>query len=194
MDKPFSQACENNKDPILNVLRQTFKDCKHVLEIGSGTGQHAVYFAQHLTHLTWQCSDAMSNHEGINAWVAAHNCPNLIKPIPFVVGQDTWPKGDFDGVFSANTAHIMHKFEVKLMLELIGNHLPKNGVFCQYGPFNQNGQYSSESNQAFDIQLNENGYGGIRDIEELQYWARNLILKEVITMPANNLTLVWSKK
>lgn len=193
MDKPFSQACENNKEPILKVLTEQFAKCKKVLEIGSGTGQHGVYFAANLKQLHWHSSDAPSNHTGINLWIKAQPSPNLHKPISLVIGQDNWPANDYDGIFSANTAHIMQKYEIKLMMELIAEALPKGGVFCQYGPFKEAGQYSSQSNADFDIHLKSNGYGGIRDIEDLQYWARGMELCDKINMPANNLTLVWRK-
>lgn len=193
MNKPFSQACENNKGPILNVLTEHFSQCKNVLEIGSGTGQHAVHMAANLSHLAWQTSDAPNNHGGINLWIKAHPSPNLRKPFSLVIGQDTWPVNDYDGVFSANTAHIMQKYEIKLMMELIAEALPKGGVFCQYGPFTQNGQFSSQSNVDFDVHLKSNGYGGIRDITELKNWARGLALLTTAVMPANNVMLVWKK-
>lgn len=193
MDKPFSQACENNKQPILEVLEQYFIGCHSVLEIGSGTGQHAVYFAKNLPHLQWYSSDAPANHAGINAWIKDQPSPNLHPPFSLVIGQDNWPEYPYDGIFSANTAHIMQKYETKLMMQLINDALPSGGVFCQYGPFKQDGQYSSQSNADFDLQLKSSGYGGIRDIEDLQYWARDLQLLEQVNMPANNLTLVWRK-
>jgi cyclopropane fatty-acyl-phospholipid synthase-like methyltransferase len=194
VNKPFSQACENNKKPILTVLTEHFAQCKRVLEIGSGTGQHGVYFAKNLSHLAWHTSDAASNHAGINLWIKAEPSPNIKPPIALVIGQNSWPVTPYDGVFSANTAHIMQKYEAKLMMELIVEALPKGGVFCQYGPFNLDGQYSSQSNAEFDIHLKSQGYGGIRDIEDLQYWARGLELFAKVTMPANNLTLVWKKR
>jgi cyclopropane fatty-acyl-phospholipid synthase-like methyltransferase len=193
VNKPFSQACENNKEPILKVLTEHFAQCKTILEIGSGTGQHAVFFAKNLHQLSWHTSDAPSNHGGIKLWIKANPSPNLLLPIDLVIGQDSWPATPYDGVFSANTAHIMQKYEAKLMMELIAEALPSGGMFCQYGPFNQGGQYSSQSNADFDIHLKSQGYGGIRDIEDLQYWARGLELCEQVTMPANNLTLVWKK-
>ncbi|WP_340677293.1 DUF938 domain-containing protein [Paraglaciecola sp.] len=194
MDKPFSQACENNKEPILKVLIQHFAQCKRVLEIGSGTGQHGVYFAKNLSHLAWHTSDASSNHAGIQLWINANPSANLHPPFSLVIGQDSWPVTPYDGIFSANTAHIMQKHEAKLMMELIAEALPKGGVFCQYGPFNQDGHYSSQSNADFDLHLKSQGYGGIRDIEDLQYWGRGLELCDQISMPANNLTLVWKKR
>lgn len=193
MEKPFSQACENNKRPILAILERAFADTQQVLEIGSGSGQHASYFAAHLPHLVWHTSDQYQYHDGINAWVSESSLPNLVSPIEFKVGADPFPLLPFDGVFSANTAHIMQKHEVKLLMELVTQKLPVGGTFCQYGPFTQTGVFSSQSNAEFHQSLLERGYGGYRDIDELNAWAQQLTLKEMITMPANNLMLVWTK-
>lgn len=193
MSKQFSQACENNKLPILAELKRHFAHCRDVLEIGSGTGQHSVYFAPGLPHLRWHSSDVAENHPSILAWQQAYPADNLLAPLVFMVGRDPWPDADVDAVFSANTAHIMQSLEVQTMLQLIGKNLPKGGVFCQYGPFNINGHYTSKSNERFDQHLLNEGYGGIRDIAELQEWATRLTLQEQIPMPANNLLLVWHK-
>ena len=113
---PFSQACENNKAPILSVLSNAFCHCRSVLEVGSGTGQHAVFFAENLPHLTWQTSDQPHYHDGIHQWIAAFPSSNLLPPIPLKVGESTLPFGSFDGVFTANTAHIMQRDEVVAMM------------------------------------------------------------------------------
>lgn len=200
MEKRFSQACENNKDPILQVLQTLFSDKQHVLEIGSGTGQHSVYFAKALRQLTWQTSDVTENHPSVLAYGDEAKLENWRKPLPFQVGKDAWPTTDmaYDAAFSANTAHIMQPEEVQEMFRLIALHLPSGGVFCEYGPFKFEGQFTSESNQAFDERLREQGYGGYRDIDELQAWAKTaqgeLVLTEVIPMPANNHLLVWKKR
>jgi cyclopropane fatty-acyl-phospholipid synthase-like methyltransferase len=194
MEKPFSQACENNKRPILDILKRAFAHTQQVLEIGSGTGQHASYLAAHLPHLTWHTSDQCEYHDGINAWISESSLSNLIQPVEFKVGVDPFPALPFDGIFSANTAHIMQKHEAKLLMELVSQKLPKGGTFCQYGPFTQSGIYSSQSNAEFHQSLVERGYGGYRDIDELEAWAKRLTLKEMITMPANNLMLVWTKE
>ncbi|WP_088332193.1 DUF938 domain-containing protein [Lacimicrobium sp. SS2-24] len=196
MDKPFSQACENNKQPILNILQEAFANVVSVLEIGSGTGQHGVFFAAHLPHLVWQTSDMADNHDGINAWIDACPSDNLKRPIPFTLGQDTWPEGSFDGVFTANTTHIMQGDEATLMMQSVAENLPPDGVFCQYGPFNIDGQYTSDSNRAFDQSLRARGYGGIRDVSELQRWVQGsgLALCHRHLLPANNQLLVWQKR
>lgn len=193
MNKPFSQACENNKQPIGEQLVRYFSGSHKVLEIGSGTGQHAVYFAPMLSHMVWQTSDQSHYHSGIQAWLAAYPADNLKGPIPLTIGQDSWPDIAVDAVFSANTTHIMQPNEAKLMMQMVAENLPKGGIFCQYGPFNIDGQYTSDSNQQFDQHLKNEGCGGIRDIEELQRWALGLVPQERIPMPANNFLLVWIK-
>lgn len=192
----FSQACENNKKPILEQLKRYFDGSNGVLEIGSGTGQHAVFFASYLTHLNWYTSDIVVNHESINAWIDDRPSPNLYRPVELMIGDSDWPDIEVDGTFSANTAHIMQKHEVRIMMQLIGEKLPPGGVFCQYGPFIVNGQFTSESNALFHEKLIAEGYGGYRHISELQEWAEpyNLTLREQISMPANNLMLVWKKQ
>lgn len=194
MTAEFSPSCERNKDPILSVLTEQFSNTSKVLEIGSGTGQHAVYFAPQLLHLFWQCSDLIANHPSILAWQQEQPSNNLGAPVEFCIGEHEWPIQDADAVFTANTTHIMQPDEAKLMMQLIAKNLPKNGVFCQYGPFNINGQFTSESNQSFDHNLKMQGYGGIRDIDELVSWGEGLTLVDKISMPANNMILIWKKR
>lgn len=199
MEKRYSQACENNKTPILSVLTDKLKAATNVLEIGSGTGQHSVYFAELMDWLTWQTSDMPVNHPSILAWGLEANLPNWQKPYSFTLGVDGWPENsDFDAVFSANTAHIMQKDEVRQMMQLIAKNLPSKGLFCQYGPFKFDGEFTSDSNAAFDSRLRSEGYGGYRDISELKEFAETnvgrLRLLEVIDMPANNHLLFWEKE
>ena len=193
-DEPrFCQASENNKDAILAALQVHFSGCHKILEIGSGTGQHASYFSRQLPNLIWQCSDMPANHGSIRAWAGEPPPPNWRAPLPFTIGLDNWPVEGADGVFSANTAHIMQVDEVRLMMELVGRALPRAGTFCLYGPFNQSGEYNSEGNRQFDLQLRAEGYGGLRDIDELKTWAGHLSLTDIQAMPANNRLLVWRK-
>jgi hypothetical protein len=197
INKPFSQACENNKQPILEVLHRILADRKSLLEIGSGTGQHAVHFAPSLSHLRWHTSDMPDKHLGIKAWLEEVDVDNLRQPLSFTIGATStgaWPIADVDAVYTANTTHIMQPSEAQLMMQLVADNLPSDGVFCQYGPFNFNGQYTSESNKNFDQHLREQGCGGIRDIEELILWAKPLSLKEKVAMPANNFMLIWQKQ
>jgi hypothetical protein len=194
-DKPFSQACENNKQSILEVLKRVLSDKTNLLEIGSGTGQHAAYFAPRLRHLEWHTSDMPDKHLGIAAWLEEVKVNNLHQPLSFKIGATSaWPLTNTDAVYTANTTHIMQPSESQLMMQLVADNLPIDGIFCQYGPYNFQGQYSSESNQSFDQHLSEQGCGGIRDIDELVLWAKPLVLIETIPMPANNFMLVWQKQ
>lgn len=198
--KPFSQACENNKAPILQLLKKAFANVHNVLEVGSGTGQHAVHFAANLAHLQWHCSDVEDYHEGINQWIDEFPSDNLHRPFTLKLARDEWlsvsPNTSqlFDGIYTANTAHIMLEHEIKSLMQLVAKNLPKNGVFCQYGPFIVDGKFTSESNQEFHEKLIANGRGGYRDIDELASWASQLVLSEKFDMPANNMMLVWRAK
>ena len=199
---PFSQACENNQQPILDVLQQELQDATHVLEVGSGTGQHSVYFAPRLTHLYWQTSDVFANHAIINAWHAAYPAPNLYAPLSFNVSSDSVPinktiNAPYDAVFTANTLHIMSWSLVSKLFELVGNMLPLRGKFIVYGPFNENGRYSSDSNRQFDYSLRQrDSNSGIRALEDIIEMAekQHLLLINRYKMPANNEILVFQKK
>ncbi|MFT5294565.1 MAG: cyclopropane fatty-acyl-phospholipid synthase-like methyltransferase [Colwellia sp.] len=199
MNKPFSQACENNKQPILDILTTVFSEKKHVLEVGSGTGQHAIFFGQQLPHLTWQTSDLSINHQGINLWLDEAGSANVQRPI--VIDLDKkWamPEGNHpvDGLYTANTLHIISwPLVVKFFAALQSNLAPDASV-CIYGPFNYEGKYSSESNANFDLWLKErNVNSGIRDIEAILLLANSagLTLIDDHAMPANNRLLVFSK-
>jgi len=194
--KPYSEACEENKVPILAVLRQVFGDRQRVLEIGSGTGQHAVYFASHLPHLSWQTSDLPANLAGIRAWLEEAALPNLPPPLALDVDQAAWPVGSVDAVFSANTAHIMSWPGVRNMLAGVGRVLEPGGVFALYGPFSDHGRHTSESNANFDAWLRERDpESGVRDFEALNALAEaaGLVLESDSEMPVNNRTLVWRR-
>lgn len=195
--KPFAESCEENKQPILEVLSKEFANTRRVLEIGSGTGQHAVFFAQALPHLTWQTSDVPDNHPGIRAWLDDEGPDNALGPLSLNVTQDNWPEQEFDGIFSANTVHIMSWPEVETMFAGIGQALLPGGHFCLYGPFNYDGQYTSESNANFDRWLkNRDPNSGIRDVDDLNRLAgkAGLILVRDYEMPANNRILVWQAR
>ena len=198
--KQYSEACEQNKEPILTVLRRTFATARHVLEIGSGTGQHAVYFARHLPQLRWQTSDLEENHASINAWLQEAALGNTIQPCLLDVSAPAWtentPERSYDGVFSANTTHIMDWQAVQEMFSGIGRLLEANARFCLYGPFNYHGDYTSESNRRFDIWLKDrHPASGIRHFEALDELASssNMKLETDYEMPVNNRLLVWKK-
>lgn len=195
--KPFSQACDNNKAPILEVIRDLFSDCDGVLEIGSGTGQHAVYFAEHLRHLVWIPSDRVENLEGIEMWRQESGLDNLRPALVLDVCQGDWPSVAADGVFSANTVHIMHWHEVQALFRGVSSLLPEGGNFVLYGPINYNNRYTSESNARFDAMLKNRDPGsGIRDFEDLNSLATGagLVLEGDFDMPANNRLICWTRR
>ncbi len=194
--KPFSEACVRNRDPILAVIRTVFTTPATILEIGSGTGQHAVYFARALPHLTWQTSDLPGQHAAIEAWLNEAQLPNTRRPLALDVSQDPWPVPAVDGVFAANVSHIMSWQEVEKLFRGVGRILNDGSAFCLYGPFNENGRHTCESNRRFDEALrNRNPLMGLRDIAALITVAagHGLRLEARHAMPANNLTLVWRK-
>lgn len=197
MEKPFSQACENNKDPILSVLKRVFARARRVLEIGSGTGQHSVHFAPNLAHLEWYTSDLTENLAGIRLWMEEQPSENLFPPTVLDVNASDWPIEDFDAVFSANTAHIMHWPDVESMFRGVARYLPTGGRFALYGPFSYDGVHTSESNARFDLSLRaRDPRMGVRDFDALEELADqgSLVLLEDNEMPANNRTLVWEKR
>ena len=192
---PFSQACENNKEPILAVLREHLGGARQVLEIGSGTGQHAVHFAPGLPHLIWTASDLPENHPGIRAWMAHAPAPNLRGPLALDVAAREWPVSPVDAVFSANTAHIMPWDSVLDMVRGVAGILRPGGRFLLYGPFSYSGEHTSEGNARFDASLRrQGGCMGIRDAVVLQCEAAalGLVLHRDHAMPANNRTLVFA--
>jgi cyclopropane fatty-acyl-phospholipid synthase-like methyltransferase len=196
MDKPFSESCVQNRDPILAVLREWFADRRHVLEIGSGTGQHAVYFAPELPHLVWQTADVPPHHAGIRAWLDDAAPPNVRPPLALDVNDTAWHGGCYDAVFSANTLHIMGWQEVEKCFAGIGSVLEAGGVLAIYGPFNYNGAFTSDSNARFDAWLKaRDPASGVRDFEAVDALAREqgLVLQQDIAMPANNRTLIWRR-
>jgi cyclopropane fatty-acyl-phospholipid synthase-like methyltransferase len=195
-DKPFAESCEQNREPILAVLREVFADFSHVLEIGSGTGQHAVYFGAELPHLVWQTADVPAHHTGILAWLTEAALPNVLPPLALDVAQTAWRSGRYDAVFSANTLHIMSWSEVEHFFEGVGEILKSGGVLAIYGPFNYNGTFTSESNARFDAWLKaRDPASGVRDFEAVDALARaqGLVLQADFAMPANNRTLVWRR-
>jgi ubiquinone/menaquinone biosynthesis C-methylase UbiE len=195
--KPRSEACERNRDPILQVLRQWFSTPGVVLEIGAGTGQHAVHFARHLPHLDWLPTDREENLAGVEAWRVDANLPNLRSPAKLDVHDARWPIEEARYVFSANTSHIMSWPEVELMFAGIARVLQPEGIFGLYGPFNHAGEFTSDSNRAFDAQLKAHTPTmGLRDDSDLISLGDRfgLALAADVPMPANNRLLVWKKR
>lgn len=194
--KPYAESCEQNRDPILAVLREVFADRKQVLEIASGTGQHAVYFGQALPHLSWQTSELPENHPGIHAWLEEARLPNVHPPLVIDVNEDAWPIATVDAVFNANTVHIVAWPKVERMFAGIGRVLAPGGCLCLYGPFNYGGTFTSESNARFDVWLKgRDPDSGVRDFEAINALAeaQGMVLLQDIAMPANNRTLVWRR-
>ena len=193
-DKPYSEACEQNKKPILTVLQEIFIEPGLILEIGSGTGQHAVHFARELAHLDWQPTDQAHYLPGIDLWIAEANLPNLHQPLALDTCRESWPITQAAGVFSANTTHIMNWPAVAGLFRGIGRVLQPGGAFCLYGPFNYDGRYTSASNAEFDAFLKQRDpASGIRDFADLDQLARDngLRFQRDYPMPVNNRTLVW---
>lgn len=195
--KPFAAATERNSLPILEVIRHEFEHASTALEIGSGTGQHAVCFGNVLNHLVWQTSELTENHAGIHVWLDEAGLPNVRKPIELdVMTAEVLPQ-DYDAVFSANTAHIISYEAVEKMFSLVGKTLREDGIFCLYGPFRQGGEFNTQSNADFDRSLRErNPEMGIRDIEALDKLGESggMVRERLYAMPANNCLAVWRKK
>lgn len=193
--KPYSPACDQNRDPILAVLRDHFADRSQVLEIGGGTGQHAVYFAAAMPHPTWRASDRAENLPGIRLWLDEAGLPNTPTPLALDV-NGAWPKQRFDAVFSANTLHIMSWPEVEALFVGLASVMTADAKLAIYGPFNYGGHYTSDSNAAFDNWLKTQApYMGIRDFEAVDELAQTVGLRllEDRAMPANNRCLVWQR-
>ena len=198
----LSEASERNKGPILKVVRKHLPESGNILEIGSGTGQHAAYFASELPGLFWQTSDLLSNHARILKVLAQAQCENAGAPLELDVGiPEHWerismPPGRFDGAFSANTAHIMPWDQVTDMFAGVSAVLAPSRKFLIYGPFNRDGSYTSPSNASFDRYLKlQNPAMGIRDDQDLLRLAAScrLEFEASVDMPANNRILVFSK-
>jgi cyclopropane fatty-acyl-phospholipid synthase-like methyltransferase len=193
--KPFSQACEDNKGPILKVLAPLLADAHRLIEIGSGTGQHAVHFAGYLPHLTWQTSDVAENLPGVRLWLSEAGLANLPPPVDLdVTGH--WPPGDYDAAFSANTIHIMGDAEAAALFAGLPKILAPGAPFALYGPFNYGGRYTSHSNARFDQWLKaRDPASGIKDRDHLAALgeAQGLALAEDYPMPCNNRMLVFRR-
>lgn len=196
-ERPYSPACERNREPILAVLREVFADRRAVLEIGAGTGQHAVHFAAAMPWLAWHASDRPEYHDGMRAWIGHAGARNVHGPLELDVDRRPWPVPDgVDAVFSANTVHIMSWDQVERLFEGVGELLPDGAPMGLYGPFNRDGAWTSQSNRAFDAQLRRQAaHMGIRDLGDLQRLGEGagLVLEADHAMPANNRLLIWRR-
>ncbi len=196
MNKPYSESCEQNKGPILPVITPLFSSCSNVLEIGSGTGQHAVYFAKNMPHLNWHSSDCLSSLEGINMRLADAGIANVVPAFELNVSSSPWPAFDVDAVFTANSIHIMHKQDVVNLMSGVAKVLKPDGSLVIYGAFNYNGSYTSASNESFDQWLRDRDpLSGIKNFEEIEYLAKNngMRLVEDYEMPQHNRILHFIK-
>lgn len=194
--KPYAESCDQNRNAILDVLQPLLLNSHSLLEIGSGTGQHAVYFTKKLPHITWNTSDRAENIEGIKLWLSDTGNERLPPPIELDVTQDNWPEITIDTVFTANTCHIMNQQSVEIMMAQVGKLIPVGGQLIIYGPFNYNQKYSSLSNEKFDQWLkNRDPESAIRNFEDLNELAgkAGLNLAGDYEMPANNRILHWRK-
>ena len=192
----FSSAAERNRQPIFDQLQTLIPHDGSVLEIGSGTGQHAVFITQKLPGLLWQPSDREENLAALDARFAAEGSGNILPPIKLDVMNDTWPDCSYDVAYSANTAHIMPWSAVVAMFTGVAIHLETGGRFCLYGPFNVDNYFTSESNAHFDAHLRaEDPAMGIRDMSDIESLAslNHLPLEQKHAMPANNFFLVFKK-
>lgn len=196
VDTPHSAACERNREPILAVLRDWFADRRRVLEIGSGTGQHAAHFAASMTWLEWQASDRAENLPGIRAWLGEAAPANAPPPLELDVASGPWPRGPFDALFSANTLHIMAWREVEALFAALPALASDDAKLAVYGPFNVDGRFTSDSNAAFDASLKARApHMGLRDVAAVDALARRagFAFVDDVAMPANNRILLWRR-
>ena len=196
MELPFSEACERNKGPILEVLRKVFRKTETVLEIGSGTGQHAVHFSTHLSHLVWQPTELGENVAMLKSRIDLEGLGNLLPAKELDVLRIDWGLEETDAIFIANMFHIAPIEVMHTCLKGTSNCLKRLGIFCVYGPFRFGGEFTSPSNAEFDYSLKTNNpEWGIRDFEQLCQVAEEegLAFQHNYSMPANNQLLVFKK-
>jgi cyclopropane fatty-acyl-phospholipid synthase-like methyltransferase len=196
---PFSEACERNKDAILETISPFLQEASSVLEIGSGTAQHAVYFARNTPHLSWQTSDQAQYIEGISAQLQNAEVANVMAPLQLDVRQTVWCESQqkFDLIYSANTLHIMSWDEVACFFTGLAAVSQPEAYLIFYGPFKYQGEFTSESNRQFDQILRARGVGSaIRDFEEVNQLAQDAGLSLVLdqAMPANNQCIIWQNQ
>lgn len=196
LELPFSQACENNKTAILDKLRVIFSDRETVLELGSGTGQHASWFAQNMPWLKWQPTDMADNLPSLRPRCAAFSGDNLLAPEPLDVTLRPWSVPVPSAIYTSNSLHIMPVSAVRDLFNALHEMAKNDTVLVVYGPFNYGGKYTSDSNAGFDQWLYQrNPLSAIRDFEQVDKLANTagFMLEDDHAMPANNRLLVWRK-
>ena len=199
----FSAACERNKEAILAVLQDWLPPAAQVLEVGSGSGQHAVFFAQSMAGLVWQTSELNANLAGLGERIALEGGSGLapgsqiLMPIALDVSAPVdWPNQRFDAVFTANTTHIMQASSVPDLLAGAAGVLVPGGLLLLYGPFCDHGIPTAASNGDFDLHLRSlDPAMGVRDAVTISEQAQGLGLNPVadVVMPANNRTLIFRR-
>ncbi|MEP5569235.1 MAG: DUF938 domain-containing protein [Halioglobus sp.] len=195
---PFSQSCENNKDAIAEVLSRVFASRREVLEIASGTGQHAAWFSERLAHLQWQATELASHLEVLKPRCQQYLGDNLLPPKALDVSDRPWPVESIPhALFTANSLHIMPWNSVEALFAELGERAGADTLLAVYGPFNYGGEYTSPSNASFDQWLAQrSSESAIRDFEKVDALAQlaGFGLLEDVAMPANNRLLVWLKR
>jgi uncharacterized protein DUF938 len=193
-----SPAVVRNRDPILAVLRRVLPERGVVLEIASGSGEHAIYFATALPSLTWQPSDPDSQaRDSIAAYRAAAQLPNLLPPLALDAASPTWPAAQADVIAAINMIHIAPWAAAEGLMAGAERLLPAGGVLFLYGPFREHGQHTAPSNAVFDESLRaRNREWGVRDLDEVAALAsrHGFALEERVVMPANNLSVVFRRR
>lgn len=192
-----------NREPILGVLKRVIAPGARVLEIASGSGEHAVYFAKHLNNVRWQPSDPDENaRASVAAWIEAEQAENIAAPLDIDVSEIAWEQGigTYDAVLAVNMIHIS-PWEATLGLMrgagvLLAAAENGPGILYTYGAYKRGGEHTAPSNEAFDawLKARDERYG-VRDLEEVEAAANihGLRLREIIEMPANNLSLVFER-
>lgn len=193
----FSPSTARNRDPILEVIRRVLPKSGTVLEIASGTGEHAVHFARHLPGLIWQPTDADGDAlASIAAWLASERLPNIRPPLLFDVHAETWPMDRADAIVCINMIHISPWTATEALLRGAGRVLPQGGVLFLYGPYRRADRATAPSNEAFDADLRRRNPGwGLRTLEAVTAaaFSQGLRRSETVDMPANNLCVVFER-
>lgn len=194
---PINQAAENNKKPIFEVLQKLGLLSGTVLEVGSGTGQHGIYFCEHCPELHWQPTEIKAQLPVLQAWydvVHQQGLANFFAPIPYAIEDGQLPGEQADALYCANVLHIIQREQAEQLIKQAVEKLDNGQLFIGYGPYKENGEFTTESNRDFHFWLQQKGYGGLLDIDDIATWSKNtLTLEHQINMPANNFLLVWQK-